>query len=327
MLGEIIRKPNLAEEYGVNQRSIQRDIDSIRDFYANRTIKSGEITEIKYDRAVKGYRMISSKTVTLANAELFAISKILLESRSLSKAEMKRIIDNLIDTCLPAAERRKLSELIRNELFHYVEPRHGKELINLIWKLGSAVYSHRKVSLEYQKVNGEITKALVKPVGIMESEYYFYLIAYIGDKDKESPGYPTIYRIDRIKEHKITNISFHMPYKDRFEEGEFRKRIPFMYGGKLCKSSFVYNGSDINAVMDRLPTATVVRREDDSYLVTAEVYGNLGLDLWLKGQGKNVELNKSIEILNNIKNTRSPTTISKWWLDTTSPASTLSAPL
>lgn len=284
MSGEIIRKPDLAEEYGVNPRSIQRDIDSIRDFYANRTVKDGEITEIKYDRTVKGFRMISSKTVTLSNAELFAVSKILLESRSLSKAEMKKIIDNLIDACLPTAERRKMSELIRNELFHYVEPRHGKELIHLIWELGAAIYSHRKVSLEYKKVNGETTKALVKPVGIMESEYYFYLIAYIGDKDKEHPGYPTIYRVDRINEYKITDESFHMPYKDRFEEGEFRKRIPFMYGGPLKKVRFIYKGPDINAVLDKLPASDCMKLKNGNYKIQTEVYGNKGIEMWLGSQ-------------------------------------------
>ena len=58
-----------------------------------------------------------------------------------------------------------------------------------------------------------------------------------------------------------------------------------MFGGKLHKTSFTYTGSDINAVLDRLPTATAAKQEDGSYLVTAEVYGEMGLNLWLKGQG------------------------------------------
>lgn len=291
MSGEIIRKPDLAEEYGVNPRSIQRDIDSIRDFYANRTIKDGEITEIKYDRIAKGFHMVNAKKVTLTNADLFAVIKILLESRSLTKAEMGPIIENLIASCLPVAERTKMSALTKNELFHYVEPRHGKSLVNLVWELGSAVYSHRKVSLKYKKVNGEITQALVKPVGIMESEYYFYLIAYIGEKDKEHPGYPTIYRIDRIENYKIANETFQIPEKERFKEGEFRKRIPFMYGGKLHKTSFIYKGMDINTVLDRLPTAQANKLDDGTYMVITEVYGEIGLNLWLKGQENIVNLN------------------------------------
>ena len=116
--GELIRKAELAEEYGVNPRSIQRDIDSIRDFYANRATQTGEAAEIRYDYAQKGFRLVSSKTVALTNAELFAISKILMESRSLCKEEMEHIVEELIEACLPANERKKMADLIRNELFH-----------------------------------------------------------------------------------------------------------------------------------------------------------------------------------------------------------------
>ena len=289
--GEIVRKQELADEYGVTPRSIQRDIDSIRDFYSNRVGRKGDLTEIIYDRNVKGFRIVSAKTITLSNAELFTISKILLESRSLCKTEIQKIVDDLLNACLPLSEQKKMADLIRNELFHYIEPRHGKALINTIWELGSAVYSHHKIQMSYCKANGEVTNALIKPVGIMESEYYFYLIAYIGDKDKEYPGYPTIYRVDRIDSYKITDELFYVPYKDRFEEGEFRKRIPFMYGGKLQKVSFIYNGNDINFILDRLPTAQAIPKEDGSYFVTAEVFGELGLKLWLNGQNNIFSIN------------------------------------
>lgn len=284
LAGEVIQKQELAEEYGVSERSIQRDIDSIRDFYSNRASKGRGTAQIKYDRMAKGFCMVDYKTVTLTNAELFAVMKILLESRSLCKEEMEKIVLDLLDACLPPAEKRKMRELVQNELFHYVEPKHGKSLVHTLWELGTAVYSHHTVSMEYRKTNGEVTKAEVKPVGIMNSEFYMYLIAYIGDRDKEYPGYPTIYRIDRIQSYKVTGRNFRVPYRDRFEEGEFRKRIPFMYGGKLHKVSFTYTGPDIHAILDRLPTAKALKKEDGNYLVTAEVYGELGFDLWLNGQ-------------------------------------------
>lgn len=288
LAGEVVYKLTLAEEYGVNQRSIQRDIDSIRNFYSNRAVNCGDVTEIIYDRSAKGFRIESPKTDVLTNAELFVAAKILLESRSLNKKEMGLITENLIKACLPAAERQKMAQLLRNEIFHYVEPRHAKDMVNQIWDLAGAVYSHKITRLEYQKIDGKATNALVKPVGIMESEYYFYLIAYVGDKDKKYPGYPTIYRMDRITRYQITKEVFHVPYKDRFEEGEFRKRIPFMYGGKLHKTSFIYKGPDINAVLDRLPTAAATKRVDGSYHVTAEVFGEMGIGMWLKSQGDKI---------------------------------------
>ena len=56
-----------------------------------------------------------------------------------------------------------MSELLRNELFHYVEPHHGKCLIDMIWNLSSAVYHQKLVHIECQKTNGFISKVSVKP--------------------------------------------------------------------------------------------------------------------------------------------------------------------
>lgn len=287
--GEVIDKQKAAEEYGVNPRSIQRDIDSIRDFCSNLAVNYGEVAEVRYDRRAKGFRIVNNRAPALTEGELFVILKILLESRSLAKEEMKSIVSNLLETCLPVGEQKKMEDRISNELFHYVEPRHKKKLVSRIWDLGSAVYAHREVRLEYTKANGEVTKAAVKPVGIMESEFYFYLIAYIGNKHKEYPGYPTIYRIDRISDYEISDKVFYVPYKDRFEEGEFRKRISFMYGGRVHKVRLLYTGEDVDMVLDRIPTGQAVRREDGSFVVTAEIYGDTGLDFWLNGQ-RNVEL-------------------------------------
>lgn len=291
--GKVIRKQELAEEFGVTPRSIQRDIDTVRDFYSNQTVSGGETAEIKYDRSAKGFRILSTKTVMLTNAELFSVAKILLESRSLNKQEMEKIIHDLIDACLPITERKKMADLVRNEMFHYVEPRHGKRLVDSIWNLGTAVYAHQMVELHYQKANDEITTTVVKPVGIMESEFYFYLIAYIGDHDKKHPGYPTIYRMDRILKYKITDEKFFIPDRDRFEEGLFRKRIAFMYGGPLTKTKFIYKGPDINAVLDKLPASTYERLENGSYRVQAETYGNKGIEMWLGSQNEWVEKEKT----------------------------------
>lgn len=300
--GETIRKQELADEYGVAPRSIQRDIDSIRDFYSNRAIDGDDLTEIKYDRLTKGYHIINSKSLSLTNAELFTVAKIILETRSLSKKELKGLLTKLIDTCLSPVERKKMSDLLNNEIFHYVEPQHKKNMINFIWTLGEAVYQHRMIQLEYQKASGEISNSCIKPVGIMGSRYYFYLIAYIGDKDKKYPGYPTVYRVDRIKSYRITDEIFHVPYKDRFEEGEFRKRIPFMYGGPLTKKEFIYTGPDINSVLDRLPASDFKKLPNGDYLIKSESYGTVGFKMWLLSQGTWVKAIAPDDFVEEIKN-------------------------
>ena len=156
------------------------------------------------------------------------------------------------------------------------------------------------LNIEYRRLDGKITKRLVKPVGIMFSEFYFYMPAYIEDIDKEmefensDDPYPTIYRIDRIINYEVTNKHFKVPYAKRFQEGEFRKRVQFMYGGKLQTVRFQYIGASVEAVLDRLPTAIVEKEENGVFTIRAEVFGK-GVDMWLRSQGDRVKILKKFK--------------------------------
>ena len=79
-------------------------------------------------------------------------------------------------------------------------------------------------------------------------------------------AFPTIYRIDRISNYKVLDEQFKIPYGNRFKEGEFRKRIQFMYGGKLQKVRFKYKGTSVEAVLDRLPTAKILEEKGKAFL-------------------------------------------------------------
>lgn len=57
-----------------------------------------------------------------------------------------------------------------------------------------------------------------------------------------------------------------------------------MYGGKLEHIKFRYTGPSIEAVLDRLPTATAVKATNGSWIVDAEVFGR-GIEMWLRSQG------------------------------------------
>ena len=164
-----------------------------------------------------------------------------------------------------------------------------------MWEIGKAIREKKYIEVEYQKLKGhECVNRRLMPLAVMFSEYYFYLTAFIDDAEiKEgfdvlNDSFPTIYRIDRIKKLKVLDECYHVPYKNRFEEGEFRKRIQFMFGGKLRKVKFRYTGLSIEAVLDRLPTAEAEEQPDGTWIVTAEVFGD-GIDVWLRSQGKMVE--------------------------------------
>ena len=52
--GYVVNKAEEAERYGVNERSIQRDIDHIRDFLDEDSERTGVINTVVFDRSVKG---------------------------------------------------------------------------------------------------------------------------------------------------------------------------------------------------------------------------------------------------------------------------------
>lgn len=293
--GAVINKAEEAQCYGVNERSIQRDIDDIRDFLDTQSVEKGEVNSVIYDRMKKGYCLETIYKVKLTNSEILALCKILLDSRAFTKEEMTSMLQRMIDCCVPKSNRKLVKDLISNEEFHYVEPRHKTEFLDTMWDIGQAIRSFKYIEIEYTRMMDKKTvKRKIKPVAIMFSEYYFYVTAFIDDEkvrenfDVINDSFPTIYRIDRIQSLKVLEERFHIPYASRFEEGEFRKRVQFMYGGKLQKVRFKYSGPDIDAVLDRLPTAVIESEENGIYTVKAEVFGK-GIDMWLRSQGENVE--------------------------------------
>lgn len=306
--GKIINKCEEANKFGVDERSIQRDIDDIRAFLDERSVLDGNDNRaIEYDRNKKGFVMTGSEGAMMTNSEILAVSKILLESRAFTKSELKSILDKLVEGCVPLKNMKLVSELIANEKYHYVEL-HKKEYIkDRLWDIGSDIHERNLVTIKYKKMSPtqELIKRTVEPIAILFSEYYFYLNAFTVEKDKAGKyvhkyDYPTIFRIDRIKEYKRTGEKFRVTYANRFEEGEFRKRSQFMYGGELVNIRFKFYGNDLEAILDRLPTARVVEEKDDEYLIEAEVFGK-GCIMWLLSQGDKVEVLRPESLREEVK--------------------------
>lgn len=293
--GKVIYKAEESLHFDVAQRTIQRDIADIQCFLNNQNSETGEIQEIVFDRQSGGYRLETKLQNCLTGSELLAVCKVLLESRSLVKEEMFPIINKLINTCSDEKQKKLVKEYIGNEMHHYIELQHHENLLNKLWILEGAIKKQNYIEVEYQRVNNKkLVKRRLKPVGIMFSEFYFYLTAYIEDINKEehfsnpNDSFPTIYRVDRIENMLVLNEHFIVPYAERFEEGEFRKRVQFMYGGRLRKVKLKCKQSIVEAVLDRFPTAEITKREGEEWEIKVEVFGD-GIDMWLKGQ-KGVEV-------------------------------------
>ena len=62
--GAVLNKADLAQQFHVTQRSIQRDIESLRCFFAEQELPQ----DIVYDKRSRGYRLIDNAQKKLSNS-------------------------------------------------------------------------------------------------------------------------------------------------------------------------------------------------------------------------------------------------------------------
>lgn len=306
--GRIINKTEESHRFGVDERSIQRDIDDIRAYLDEQSIiNSKNNCTIEYDRTKKGFIMKNAEVSTMTNSEILAVSKILLASRAFTKREINSILDKLVEGCVPLKNMKLVSELISNEKYHYVELNKKEYIQDKLWSIGTDIQERNIINISYSRENEptELVERIVEPLAIIFSEYYFYLNAFIVEKDNSGKyvhkyDYPAIFRIDRIKNYKQLGEKFRVIYANRFEEGEFRKKIQFMYAGKLMKITFKFYGDNPEPILDRLPTAYIIEECDNEYTIEAEVYGK-GCIMWLLSQGSKIEVLKPQSLRDEMK--------------------------
>ncbi len=294
--GKVLNKAAEAVHFGVDERSIQRDLDDIRTFLDERAVEYGEDKSVVYDRQVKGFRMEGINQALMTNSEILSVCKILLESRAFSKKEMGEVLDKMIQGCVPQKNMKLVTDLISNEKFHYVEVLQREGIQEHVWDIGNHIRQCNLLELDYQKQDesSERIKRIVEPVAVLFSEYYFYLNAFIVEKDSRGRylhkyNYPAIFRIDRILSYRNLEEKFKLPYTNRFQEGDFRKRVQFMYAGELIRLEFQYRGKNPSAILDRLPTARIKEKNESGVIIEAEVYGK-GAMMWLLSQGDKVTI-------------------------------------
>lgn len=244
-------------------------------------------TEIKvvYDRKAKGHRLNREGSVALSDHDIFAVIKVLMDARAFSEKEMNEILDHLLRLSF---NRKVIERAIGNEYQHYQPVKHGKDLIERIWFFSQSIRTQNVLDVQYKKQDGTVNAYKINPLGLLFNEYYFYLIA---EKHNDKNSGSRVFRLDRFLNYSVCDDDqrFTIDYGNRFEEGEFRERIQFMYTGELTTIKFKFKGDSLEAVQDRLPTAEVISEENGEALIKARVYGE-GVKKWLLSQGDWVEV-------------------------------------
>jgi hypothetical protein len=66
------------------------------------------------------------------------------------------------------------------------------------------------------------------------------------------------------------------------------------------KVKFEFFGSLLETVIDRLPTAKLIRKYENKYLIAAEVFGK-GIIMWILSQGSTIKVISQDSLVEEIK--------------------------
>lgn len=294
LYGEKVSVYQLACEYGVSTKSVTRSLNELKAFLSDRRELVGSM-DLQYSHRDKCYQLICDNF--LDNEELFAVVEVMVGSRVLSKKELSRLLDKLKRFVSPQ-DRSRLNALIGNEMFHYAEVRHDCESVTEnLWRLADCIEKKREITVEYYRMDRSCVVHRLYPLSVMFSDYYFYLIALETDDPERKPKY---FRVDRIRSltvHRDKRFTDKVP---EFDEGLLRKRSSLMWPGKLRTIRFEFTGPSLQAVLDKLPTAKVIKTEKNVSLVEAQVYGD-GIRMWLLSQGSWVKVVYPQEFVSEMK--------------------------
>ncbi|MBQ2283806.1 MAG: WYL domain-containing protein [Agathobacter sp.] len=198
-----------------------------------------------------------------------------------------------------AKDRAKLEQLIHKEIYHYSEVGSDcKSIIDNIWKITDCIESKNEITISYYKMNRDLVKRRLKPVSIIFTEYYFYLIAY--KCDDLDPNTPFYFRIDRITDIIMHRERFTLTSEQNVNEGELRQKSQFMWPGKSRRIRFEFSGPSVQAILDRIPIAKVIDHIGNKSILEAEVYGD-GIKMFLLSQGAGVKVLEPAEFVEEMK--------------------------
>lgn len=252
-------------------------------------------TELIYSASSKSYYLELDNF--LLSKELFPIIKMMIGCRAYQKKELRQIISKLL-SFTSAHDKSLLYKMILKEMDYYHEVNHDCDsVINIIWQLTRCIDEKREITITYFKMDRNQIHRRIRPLAIMFSEYYYYLIA---GSTKSNEWKPLYYRVDRITNIVEHREKFELEKGQDFNEGQLRNKIQYMFPGKYRKIKFEFSGPSIQAILDKIPTARVVGERKDCKIVEAETYGT-GINMVLLSQGSWVKVLEPKSLVEEMK--------------------------
>ena len=277
--GERLSKAQLSKKFGIDNRTVQRDMSILKNFLQDQHISN---TEIKFDTSDNTYRLIAKTTFN--KKDILVISKILLENRALNESELKSLLENLL-SLLSIEEQKEIEAIIGSERYNYKSLTNDKDRIDTIWFLSEAIRRKQMLEIEYKAPLKDIKSHIIFPVSLYYDAHYFYLVAYHLKHEKY-----TTYRVDRIETLSKSHIKKPViEHKDKYKDGEVRNQKVDAFEGRKIDVTLIYKGN-AEIVLDQFPEHKILSENYDEIKVKITSQNTPGLKRWILGQGEVVTL-------------------------------------
>ena len=288
--GKRLSKAQLKEEFGVDPKSIQRDIAFLREILEENSHLG---LEIVFDSLDNTYRLIG-KTI-FNKKDILVISKILLENRALNKSELNSLLEGLL-SLLSIEEKKEVNAIISSERLNYKSLTNDKDRIDTIWFLSEAIRRERMLEIEYKAPLNDGKSHIVFPVSLYYDAHYFYLVAF----HLKHENYTT-FRVDRIESLSESHVKKpEISYGRKYRDGDVRNQKVDAFEGRKIKVRLRYTGIP-EIVFDQFPNHEIISCDKGDMIVQIETQDTPGLKRWILGQVEEITVLSTDSLIEEIK--------------------------
>ena len=295
LMGEKVAPANLALEYQVSGKSIQRDLNVIRTFFSENRELAGNLELVRENGLCH-----LNRTDLLQPDELLFVIKVLIGSRTMYEAKLQKLLDKLM-MGYSGRDKEFFKNLFKDDMGFYRSAGYDRnaDLFERVWNLEEMIRRGNVIRISYERLDNALVDRELYPVSVVFSEHYFYLFACRADKDDTMVIY---YRLDRIKSVMELDQKVPLGINNRYKLGKAKLYNQNMFMGKRLTIRFVYTGPSPEAILDRFPTAEIVRRDEGEVELTAMVEYSRGTIMELLSQGSWIRVLGPEKVVEDMQN-------------------------
>ena len=289
--GKKLSKVKLSKEFGVDPKSIQRDISRLKGILEE---NSNLGLEIIFDTSDNTY-YLNGKT-TFNKKDILIISKILLENRALNKSELNSLLEGLL-SLLSIEEKKEVNAIISSERLNYKSLTNDRDRIDTIWFLSEAIRREQTLEIEYKAPLKDVKNHIIFPVSLYYDAHYFYLVAY----HLKHENYTT-FRVDRMKSLSESHVKKpEISYGRKYRDGDVRNQKVDAFEGRKIKVKLRYTGIP-EIVLDQFPNHEILSEEKGNMIFQIETQDTPGLKRWILGQEDEITVLYPQSLADSIQN-------------------------